>query len=325
MSRVYENREDNEVYEVEEDEVWSDNEVGAVISACYISDVEEVVLNRCMEDDMAITIAEIAKVGKGNKEYSVLKKAVLEGFPEKPEDCVPLLLPYQKNRHNITVVVEDNNKVLVYFDSESRSRLIVPKLLRNRVKQVLHANHRRDLVRVKARAQEHVYWPNMAANLKLFIDQCVQCQVNMLSHPREPMIASAPPDYPFQKVAADFFDMKGHAYLVYVDRYSGWNDTTYYPPGNATMAEVIKSLRNLFADFGVPEEFACDGGKNLTSTEMDNFLKSWGVKLRVSSTHYPQSNGRAECAVKAAKSLVMGNMTSNGSLNTDKFLRAQGR
>merc|ERR1712239_43108 len=135
-------------------------------------------------------------------------------------------------------------------------------------------------------------------------------------------IPSPSPDYPFQQVAADFFDVKGHAYLVYVDRYSGWNDTPYYPPNHATTAEVIKSLRNLFADFGVPEEFSCDGGTNLTSEEMKNFLKSWGVKLRVSSAHYPQSNGRAECAVKAAKALVMGNTTPTGSINTDKYLRA---
>merc|ERR1712082_451586 len=195
MSRVFENCEDDEIYELEEDEVWSDNEVGAMISASYIPDVEEVMLNKCAEDDMAITITEIAKVGKGDKEYSILKKAVLEGFPEDPEDCVPLLLLYHKNRHNISVVVEDNNEVLVYFDSESRSRLIVPKSLRNRVKQVLHANHRRDLVRVKARAQEHMYWPNMASDLKEFIDQCVQCQIGMPSHPKEPLV----PSPPFQK------------------------------------------------------------------------------------------------------------------------------
>ena len=108
----------------------------------------------------------------------------MEGFPEEVEDCTPLLLPYHKNRRNITVVVEDENEVLVYYDSESRSRLIIPRPLRNRVKQVLHANHRRDLVRVKARAQEHVYWPNMASDLKLFIDQCVQCQIGMPSHPK---------------------------------------------------------------------------------------------------------------------------------------------
>merc|ERR1711905_52853 len=94
------------------------------------------------------------------------------------------------------VVVEGEEKVLVYFDSESRTRLVIPKPLRNRVKQVLHANHRRDLVRVKARAQEHVYWPNMASDLKLFIDQCIQCQIGMTSHPKEPLVPSPPPAYP---------------------------------------------------------------------------------------------------------------------------------
>ena len=91
---------------------------------------------------MAVTTAEIARVGKKDKEYSTLKEAILNGFPEELEDCTPLLLPYHKNRRDITVVVEGEDEVLVYFDSESRSRLIIPKVLRNRVKQVLHADHR---------------------------------------------------------------------------------------------------------------------------------------------------------------------------------------
>merc|ERR1712082_344918 len=50
---------------------------------------------------------------------------------------------------------------------------------------------------------------------------------------------------------------------------------------------------------------------------------SWGVKMRVSSAHYPQSNSRAECAVKAAKAFVVGNTNSHGELDTDKFLRSR--
>ena len=64
----------------------------------------------------------------------------------------------------------------------------------------------------------------------------------------------------------------------------------------------------------MPEELSCDGGKNLTSYEVREFLKTWGVELRISSAQYPQSNGRGECVVKAAKNLVTGNCSSNGAV-----------
>ena len=73
---------------------------------------------------------------------------------------------------------------------------------------------------------------------------------------------------------------------------------------------------------GVPEVLSCDGGQNLTSFEVREWLKGWGVRLRVSGTHYPKSNGRAECAVKVAKHLVANNITASDAFNMDKFLYA---
>ena len=188
-----------------------------IVNVTYVS--------RCKEDDMAITWDEIVRAGAQDSEYSAVKKAILEGFPEKPEECIPLIQPFYKNRRNLSVVVEDKLEVVVYHDSDLRSRMLIPKSLRNRVKQILHADHRRDLTRVKRRAQEHVYWPNMAAELKIFIDQCVHCQVNMPSHAREPLVPTKAPVYPFQMVACDYFEVDQHSYMVYVDRYSGWIGT----------------------------------------------------------------------------------------------------
>ena len=61
----------------------------------------------------------------------------------------------------------------------------------------------------------------MNSNLKSYIEQCVHCQIHMPSHPKKPLMPTEAPIYPFQKVAADYFEVKGHHYLVYVDRYSG--------------------------------------------------------------------------------------------------------
>ena len=75
--------------------------------------------------------------------------------------------------------MEDNLEVITYHHSNLRTRMVIPRSLQNRFKKVLHADYRQDLVRVKQRAQEHVYWPNMSADLKTFIEQCVYCYVNM--------------------------------------------------------------------------------------------------------------------------------------------------
>ena len=71
----------------------------------------------------------------------------------------------------------------------------------------------------------------------------------------------------------------------------------------------------------VPEEIASDGGPQFKSSEFKNFLKSWGIRHRLSSAEYPQSNGRAELAVKTAKHIILNN-TVCGSLVTDKAARA---
>ena len=73
---------------------------------------------------------------------------------------------------------------------------------------------------------------------------------------------------------------------------------------SATSGDIIAVIRELFHRFGIPEQLAHDGGTNLVSTEFDAFLRNWGVGRRLSSAHYPQSNGRAEAAVKSAKRLV---------------------
>ena len=52
------------------------------------------------------------------------------------------------------------------------------------------------------------------------------------------------------------------------------------------------------------------------------FLDKWGVAHRLSSAYHPQSNGRAEVAVKKVKRLLRLNTGPNGSLDNDKFLRA---
>ena len=74
--------------------------------------------------------------------------------------------------------------------------------------------------------------------------------------------------------------------------------------------------------YGAPTELATDGGQPFPSHDIQQFLCNWGVKWRQSSAYYPQSNGRAELAVKTAKRILQNNTASNGDLNTDNVARA---
>ena len=65
-----------------------------------------------------------------------------------------------------------------------------------------------------------------------------------------------------------------------------------------------------------------DGGPEFTCKEPQNFLKTWGVRHRLSSAYFPHSNCCADLGVKSGKRLLRENTGPKGELNTDKLMRA---
>ena len=120
---------------------------------------------------------------------------------------------------------------------------------------------------------------------------------------------------------ADLFHNDGYKYLAYADRLTGWAELAYFQK-DPTSSEINNAFREVFQRYGVPEELSLDGGPNISSTEVKDFLKSWGTNIRLSSAYYPKSNGRAELAVKTCKRLIDGNTGRNGILKTDRVARA---
>lgn len=109
--------------------------------------------------------------------------------------------------------------------------------------------------------------------------------------------------------------------MAYADCLTGWLEVAHFP-GDASSSRVITHPRQFFTRWGAPEQLSTDGGTNLFSGEVADFLGKWGVRARMSSAHYPQSNGRAEVAVKVAKRVLRGNTGAGGSLYCDKATQA---
>ena len=110
-------------------------------------------------------------------------------------------------------------------------------------------------------------------------------------------------------------------YLIYACRLTGWVELGHFPTSTKS-TEIINAIREFFHRWGVPQEISVDGASNLTSLEFQNFLHQWSIHHRLSSAYYPQSNGRADAAVKSMKRLIRGHTGSRGSLDTDAI--AQG-
>ena len=198
-------------------------------------------------------------------------------------------------------------------------RIVIPKALRKQILQNLHAAHQGS-TSMSARANQTVYWPGMSTCIRNYRNQCMACNQIAPTQSAEPLILTPAPEWPFQQICADYFENDGSSYLAVVDRFSHWLNI-YHLPSNTTTTSLITHLRSLFTSYGVPEEIASDGGPQFTSSEFKSFLKTWDIHHRLSSAEYPQSNGRAELAVKTAKRIILEN-TTRGSLNSDKAAHA---
>ena len=60
-----------------------------------------------------------------------------------------------------------------------------------------------------------------------------------------------------------------------VDRYSAWPMVYHITTGGSIT--LVKKLREIFVTFGIPEEFASDGGPELVAPHTEQFFREWGV------------------------------------------------
>ena len=258
----------------------------------------------------AVTFDMIREEVAKDEEMSTLVKAI-ENM-EQADRLPDRVGHYDRYRDSLSVI----DGVPMYG-----KRVIVPASLRQSVLECLHSAHQCP-VRMLDRAQHSVFWSGITADLDRVRQGCEYCNRNAPSQPAMPPQPLASPEYPFQMISADYFDIKGRSWLVIVDRFSGWLSVHYYPR-ESTASDLIKSMKEYFCTFGIAESFSSDGAKVFTSQQFTKFLKDWGVKEhRVSSAYHAHGNLRAETSVKSCKRILMENTRSDGSPDIDKVTRA---
>ena len=265
---------------------------------------------------VAVTTEQVKSSTKTDSVLQKVMKYVINGFPSTKKAMDVDTREYWEYRHCLNVA----DDMLLYDD-----RIVIPNELRGQVLMNLHAAHQ-GTSGMMARCNISMFWPGYTTDITRTREMCRQCHTNSPSQPKLPPVTDRKtPKVPFEMIFSDYFQLCGHHYLIIGDRLSGWTEVIQIKPSTQSAGSkgLCTAFRRVFATFGVPEEVSSDGGPEFIAGETEHFFDKWGVTThRRSSAYLPQSNGRAEVAVKTTKRLLECNVGRDGSLDTDKVVRA---
>ena len=233
---------------------------------------------------------EIKRLQQSNTLYQTLMNYCRVGWPNScPED--PQIKPYWIVRFDLSV----QEDILLY-----RSRLVIPEKLRSEMLERLHTGHQ-GIVKTRAFASNTMWWPGLSSQIETFVEKCPICTQERKIKP-EPLIPTPTPEYPWQKIGTDLFELNKQTYLLVVDYYSRYIEIALLQ--NTTATHVINHMKSIFSRHGIPETVVSDNGPQFTSHYFKKFSEVYGFQHTYSSPYYPQSNGEAERAVQTIKNLM---------------------
>ena len=109
------------------------------------------------------------------------------------------------------------------------------------------------------------------------------------------------PDYPWQVVGTDLFELDAKHYLLIVDYFSRYPEIIKM--SSTTSVSTIAALKNVFSRHGIPEVVRSENGPQYSSQEFAAFSKAYSFKHITSSPLYPQSNGQVKRTVDSEKDI----------------------
>ena len=221
---------------------------------------------------------------------STVREYCERGWPER-RLVKPDIRPYWKFKSSLTL----HGDLLLF-----NHRIVIPASLQRETLKRIHEGHQ-GIERCRMRVKSSVWWPGVTDQIVQLVEQCSVC-AKAASLRKEPLVPSPLPQYPWQVIASDLFELEGNHYLVVVDYFSRYPEVIRMT--STTSAAVITALKSIFSRHGIPEIVRSDNGPQYASREFTAFAASYGFQLVTSSPRYPQSNGQAERTVKTVKTML---------------------
>ena len=123
------------------------------------------------------------------------------------------------------------------------------------------------------------------------VTNCSTCAKDR-PEPTEPLMSSSFPSLPWERVAADLFELAGKVYLIVVDYYSRWFKIRRL--NDQSSSRVISVLKELFSTHGIPDIIVSDDGPQFSSDAFRLFTTEYDFIHVTSSPKYPRANGEVK-------------------------------
>src|SRR6185295_48337 len=191
---------------------------------------------------------------------------------------------FRKNRHNLNIPLrvislQDKDKLLYnYHSSPLGGHFGIKKTIEN--------------------IKERYYWPNMAEDVKQYIESCDVCQRTGKPN-KDQTVIPIKVTGPFNQIGIDFVgplkaSSKGNKYIIVATDYlTKWPEAK--PVTNATAKEVANFLyEEIICRHGVPSSMISDRGKVFLRRVVGLLKEEVGFKHKLTAPYHPQTNGLTE-------------------------------
>ena len=245
------------------------------------------VFNLTQLASLPMTAKEVAAATRSDTLLRKLLRYLQRGWPSEVDNR---LLPFVRRKESLSV---EEDCILWGY------RVIIPMKLQERVMAELHDSHP-GVVRMKALARSHVWWPNIDREIEEKVRSCAACQTNRNAPTKAPLHPWSWATIPWERIHVDFAGpFHGKMFMVVTDSHSKWPEVLLMR--STTTTQTVTALRDLFARYGIPRQLASDNGPQFTSDEFREFMEANRVKHIRAAPYHPATNGAAERLVQTMK------------------------
>ena len=134
----------------------------------------------------------------------------------------------------------------------------------------------------------------------------------MRTQQKETLQSAEMPQTRWEQLGLDLFSLKNMHHLLAVDYLSQFPIVRKL--WSLHLVSVIKHLKEIFMQIGVPRCIVSDGGTQFTSQEFKDFMWMWDIQYRITPPTNAQSNGQAEHFVQTIKNSHQGHRRRGRSI-----------